>query len=46
VASFYGMNVRLPLADHPYAFLFVIGLSFVLSSAAVFYFVKRRWLEP
>jgi magnesium transporter len=46
VASFYGMNVRLPLAEHRYAFLFIIGLSFVLSSAAVFYFVRRRWLEP
>jgi magnesium transporter len=46
VASLYGMNVRLPMQDHPYAFLFVIGLSVSLSLAAVVYFLRRRWLQP
>jgi magnesium transporter len=46
VSSFYGMNVRLPLADHPYAFFMVLGLAALLSTLAVVYFVKRRWLEP
>jgi len=46
VASFFGMNVKLPLQDHPYAFLIVIGVSVSLSLAAVVYFLRRRWLEP
>ncbi len=29
-ASFYGMNVRLPLQDHPYAFYYIILLSLVV----------------
>jgi magnesium transporter len=46
VASLFGMNVKLPLQDHPYAFLIVIALSVSLSLAAVFYFLRRRWLQP
>jgi magnesium transporter len=46
VASLYGMNVKLPLQDHPYAFLIVMGLSVSLSLAAVIYFLRRRWLQP
>ena len=46
VASFFGMNVRVPMQNSPYAFLVVIALSLALSTAAVIYFVKRRWLEP
>ena len=46
IASFYGMNVPLPMQGNPYAFLVVIGLSIFLCLLAVFYFVKRRWLEP
>jgi len=46
VTGFYGMNVALPLQNHPHAFLLVIALSSLLSGSAVFYFVKRRWLEP
>jgi magnesium transporter len=46
IASFYGMNVPLPLSHSPYAFLIIIGLSLFLCLLAVVYFVKRRWLEP
>ncbi len=46
VASFFGMNVPVPMADNKYAFLLIIGVSLVLCSMAVFYFVRRRWLEP
>jgi magnesium transporter len=45
IASFYGMNMHLPLADKPWAFLFVMGLSAVLSSLAVLYFLRKRWLD-
>ena len=46
VASFYGMNVPLPLADSRYAFPGLIILSVILCVLAVVYFVRRRWLEP
>ncbi len=43
VASFYGMNVGLPLQDSPYAFLLTIVISFVLSFAVVLIFLKKDW---
>jgi len=43
VAAFYGMNVALPGESHPFAFLFVIGLSLALTSVATFIFYKRDW---
>jgi magnesium transporter len=46
IASFYGMNVPLPLAGSRYAFMIIIGVSLLLCVMAVVYFVKRRWLEP
>ncbi len=43
VASFYGMNVDLPLAESPFAFIFVLGFSLTLTTLAMFIFVKRDW---
>jgi len=43
VASFYGMNVRLPLQDSPYAFPFTLIVSFALSFAVVLVFLKKDW---
>ncbi len=43
VASFYGMNVRLPLENEPNAFLFPLGFSFIISLGVVFLFWKRDW---
>jgi len=43
VASFYGMNVELPGANHPLAFLTVIGISIALTALATFIFYKRDW---
>jgi magnesium transporter len=43
VAGFYGMNVRLPGADHPLAFLSVFGIAIALTAVAVFIFYKRDW---
>lgn len=43
VASFYGMNVRLPLQDSPYAFLFTLLISFGFSLVVVFIFLKKNW---
>jgi len=44
VASFYGMNVKLPFSDHPLAFLFTLGISVTLTGIAVYIFAKRDWL--
>ena len=44
VASFYGMNVILPLEGHPWAFLAILGISLVISSVSAFLFWKRDWL--
>ena len=44
VASFYGMNVRLPLADSPDAFLVVLGFTILVSVAVLALFLKNRWL--
>ncbi|MEW5872006.1 MAG: magnesium transporter CorA family protein [Chloroflexota bacterium] len=43
VASFYGMNVNLPLDAHPQAFLFILGISFMISLCAALIFWRRDW---
>lgn len=43
VASFYGMNVHLPLENHPYAFLFSLGFSFAISLSVVIIFWRHDW---
>lgn len=44
VASFFGMNVPLPLAQHQLAFEATVGLSLLLVGLAVFLFRRLRWL--
>lgn len=44
VSGIYGMNVSLPLDDHPDAFLAVMGLMVVLAVALLVYFKRRKWL--
>lgn len=43
IASFYGMNVKLPGANFDMAFLMVIILSLVLSIFMVGFFLRKRW---
>jgi len=43
VASFYGMNLNLPLDNHPNAFLLTLLFSFILSLTAVIIFWRRDW---
>jgi magnesium transporter len=43
IASLYGMNIRLPFQDHPYAFLITLGISFTLALISTFIFIKRKW---
>jgi len=43
VASFFGMNVHLPMESHPLAFLSTIGISFLISLTAAYIFWRRDW---
>jgi len=43
IASFYGMNVRLPGEGHPYAFVFVFGLCILFSGIIAYFFIRKRW---
>ena len=43
VASFYGMNVTLPLEGHPHAFPLVLGICLAVSLTAAVIFYKRDW---
>jgi magnesium transporter len=44
VASFYGMNVRLPLQDEPLSFWMTLGISILLSLVVGYTFWKKDWL--
>lgn len=44
ITSFYGMNVKLPLADNPLAYLLIILLSLILVISSLYLFFKHRWL--
>ena len=43
VASFYGMNVTLPMQDKPLAFAFALMISAVLSVLLIWIFMQKRW---
>jgi magnesium transporter len=43
VASFYGMNVVLPMQDHALAFLITLGLAVGLMGVVIVVFRKRDW---
>jgi len=43
VASFYGMNVKLPFEKNSFAFVLILAVSLLLSFLIVFIFNKRKW---
>lgn len=43
IASFYGMNVALPLGQHPFAFPIVVALAILTVMSVAYLFVKRDW---
>jgi magnesium transporter len=43
VTSFFGMNVNIPMMDHPFAYLGVIGLFVALTAVVIYIFVKKDW---
>ncbi len=44
ITGFYGMNIRLPFAEHPLSFWFLIGLMFFVAIFFIVYFKRKRWL--
>ena len=44
IASLFGMNVKLPLANSPLAFLYVLLLSSLIVGIFLFIFYKKKWL--
>ncbi len=42
VASFYGMNVKLPMMDSPYAFAAILVLSVLFSLLMIWFFKRKR----
>ena len=44
ISGLYGMNVNLPFAESPYAFLIVVGFCAVILIGLVIFFMKKRWL--
>jgi magnesium transporter len=44
VSSIYGMNIDLPLAEHPLAFVFVNGIMILIVIVMLVFFRLRRWL--
>jgi magnesium transporter len=43
IASFYGMNVMLPLQDHPSAFFFILVFAALTGILTAYIFWKRDW---
>ena len=44
IASFYGMNVDLPLDHLPVAYIYPIAFSLIISIVVVVVFYRRDWL--
>jgi magnesium transporter len=43
IASFYGMNVKLPLMQHELAFVIVAAISVMTSLFVSYLFIKKNW---
>lgn len=44
IASLYGMNIKLPIQDHPFSFVIVAGVMGLIAVGMFVYFKMRRWL--
>jgi magnesium transporter len=43
IASIYGMNVKLPMAEHPDAFWMLMGLGFISVWLVMIYWRHKNW---
>lgn len=44
ISGIYGMNISLPLAGSPFAFLIILGIMGLVSAIMFIFFRKARWL--
>ena len=44
ITGIYGMNINLPLDDHPEAFIVVMGLMLGISTLMILFFMRRKWI--
>ena len=44
IASLYGMNIKLPIQDHPESFVIVTGVMVIIALFMIVYFKIRRWM--
>lgn len=44
VTGIYGMNINLPLDEHPAAFIVVMGIMMGISILMILFFLRRRWI--
>jgi magnesium transporter len=44
IASLYGMNIKLPVQDHPFSFAIVTGTMIIIALSMIAYFKFRKWL--
>ena len=44
IASLYGMNIKLPIQEHPQSFIIVAGSMVFIAIGMVVYFKIRRWM--
>lgn len=44
VASIYGMNIKLPLADNIHAFFWLVLIMFIISTLCGYWFYRKKWM--
>jgi magnesium transporter len=44
IASLYGMNIKLPIQDHPFSFIIVAGVMLGIAVVMFVYFKMRKWM--
>ncbi|MCX6277504.1 MAG: magnesium transporter CorA family protein [Bacteroidetes bacterium] len=44
IASLYGMNIKLPMQDHPFSFAFVAGAMVSIAVLMFVYFKIKKWM--
>lgn len=44
VSGIYGMNIKLPIAEHPHAFTILLFIMFILSAACGCLFYRKKWM--
>jgi magnesium transporter len=44
IASLFGMNVVIPLQNHPYGFWIVLGIVITVVAVTIHFFTRNRWI--